>query len=261
MKFAYPGMSPEDKKGIVLFTIGVLILLSLLAVTIRVVNSPEKDYDRVTLCNENLPRSAHHLLIVDVSDALSAHQVHFLRRHISDLLEASEVNDRFSIFVLDEKYNGLSDPVIDLCKPRSVGEVDPLTSNRLFVERLYRERFEIPLDDAIASVVSAGDQKTSPIYEALSDIVSLNRIDSRAREVYLAIVSDMIQNSGVGSVFSSGAEAIDKLPMIDLHRARTTVFWLDREKYSQYQTADLASSWEDYLASVSRFEQIERVRN
>jgi len=255
------GLSGEDRKGIVIFAAGAAVLIALLCFVLWVIRSPEKQYDRVTLCNESLPRHAQHLLIIDVSDTLSAHQQHFLRRHISGLLEAAQVNDRFSIFVLDEHYNGLSDPVVDLCKPRSAGEVSGLTANRTFVENLYREHFEQPLEAAIARAVNSGEQPVSPIYEALSDVAALNRIDPRAEDVSLTLVSDMIQNSRAGSVFSSGAAAIEKLPPIDLRRARTTVYWLDREKYRKYQTAELQSSWQDYLASVSRFEQIEKVRD
>ncbi|WP_073272668.1 hypothetical protein [Microbulbifer donghaiensis] len=254
-------MSSEDRRGLLIFAVGGAILIALAAFIFTVVNAPEKDYDRVTLCNEHTPRYAHQLLIIDVSDALSAHQEHFLRTHISEMLQSARVNDRFSIFVLDEKYNGLSDPVVDLCKPSSADDVNMLTSNRVFVERLYQDRFAEPLDRAIAAVVASGEQKRSPIFEALSDIAALRRIDQRAEDIRLIIVSDMIQNSRAGSVFRAGPEAIDGLPPIDLRRARTRVFWLDREKYKRYQTTDLVSSWEDYLASVSRFEQIERVRN
>jgi len=260
MKHSY-GMSGDDRKGVLIFAAGVLVLAAIIFVAVRSISSPENDYDRATLCNEKMPRHAHHLFVIDMSDSLSVYQERFLRSRISGLLGASQVNDRFSIFVLDEKYSGLSDPVVDLCKPKSAADVDVLTSNQLFVEKLYRDRFEAPLEKAIASVVSAGDQKISPIYEALSDIASLSRIDPHAEEVNLTIVSDMIQNSEAGSVFSDGPEAIDNLPIVDLRRARTKVLWLDREKYKQYQTTALANSWEDYLASVSRFEQIERVRN
>ncbi|WP_346837199.1 hypothetical protein [Microbulbifer sp. SAOS-129_SWC] len=261
MKTYRRGLSPEDKKGIVIFAAGAALLITLLCFVLWVIRSPEKQYDKHTLCNESLPRHAQQLLIIDVSDALSAHQRHFLRRHISGLLTSAKENDRFSIFVLDDHYNGLSDPVIDLCKPRSAEDVSSLTANRTFVEDLYRERFEQPLEAAIARAVNGHAQPVSPIYEALSDVASLDRIDPRAEDVSLTIVSDMIQNSRAGSVFSSGPAAIEKLPPIDLRRARTTVFWLDRAKYRRYQTDALASSWENYLGSVSRFEQLERVRD
>ena len=255
------GLSPEDKRGIAIFGTGLLILGALVLVVVQAISSPEKAYDPVTLCNKQLPRNAHHLLIIDVSDSLSAHQEHFLRSHISGLLETAAVNDRFSIFVLDERLNGLSDPVVDLCKPRSAEGANALTSNRLFIESLYRERFEAPLETAIASVVASGEQKVSPIYEALADVAALRRVDPRARDSSLTIVSDMIQNSRAGSVFDAGPKAIDDLPMVDLRGVKTKVLWLDREKYKRYQTSDLASSWEDYLGSVSRFDQIERVRD
>lgn len=253
--------SAEDKKGVVIFGAGVGILLALLVYAYLVVRAPERNYDTVTLCNEHLPRATHHLMVIDVSDTLSAHQQHFLRTQLSGMLERAQINDRFSIFVLDMHYNGLSEPVIDLCKPRSQDDVNSLTANREFVQALYRERFEQPLDQAIAMAVSGGEQPVSPIFEALSDVAALNRIDPAATNVNLTIVSDMIQNSRAGSVFNSGAAAIDRLPLIDLRRARTTVYWLDREKYQRYQTADLEASWQDYLGSVSRFEQIQRVRN
>lgn len=253
--------SAEDRKGLLLFAAGIAILVVLVAVVLQKLLSAENAYDRHTLCNERLPRQVHHLFIIDVSDAMSAHQKNFLNRHISRLLEMSGINDRFTVFVLDERYAGLSDPIVDLCKPRSAEDVSGLTANRLFVEDLYRKRFEVPLQTAIADTVSAGDQPISPIYEALSDVAALKRIDPRADEVNLTLVSDMIQNSRAGSVFHSGPSAIEQLPLIDLRRARTRVLWLSREKYKRYQTPELETSWEDYLASVSRFDQIERVRN
>ncbi|WP_237055000.1 hypothetical protein [Microbulbifer sediminum] len=261
MKEILGRLSGDDKKGLLVAALGVMILVALAMVVVRVTSSPENDYNRQTLCNKNLSRSTHHVFIVDVSDALSDYQKRFLRRHISGVLERAQINDRFTLFVLDEKYQGLSESVVDVCKPESADAISALTANRTFVERLYLERFERPLEQAIAAVVSAGDQDMSPIYEALSDVAALDRLDGHAQEVQLTIVSDMIQHSRAGSVFSSGSAAIDNLPLINLRRARTTVLWLDREKYRQYQTSELQRSWQDYLASVSRFEQIERVRD
>ncbi|WP_141398475.1 MULTISPECIES: hypothetical protein [Microbulbifer] len=261
MRRSRRGLSTEDRKGVFIFGTGAALLVALGIFILQVVRSPDNDYDRVSLCNEHLPRAAHHLMIIDVSDALSAHQAHFLKIHISGLLRDASINDRFSIFVLDERYSGLSEPVIELCKPPSAVDADMLTSNRVFIERLYSERFATPLEQAIASVVTSGEQKESPIYEALSDVAALRRIDPRAGDVRLTIVSDMIQNSRAGSVFDAGPKAIENLPLVNLRGVRTWVFWLDREKYKRFQTEELASSWEDYLASVSRFEQIERVRN
>ncbi|MFC6632655.1 hypothetical protein [Microbulbifer taiwanensis] len=254
-------LSTEDRRGIGIFIAGAIALLGLIAFFAVRLQAPENDYDRMSLCNESLPRYSHNIFLIDVSDTLSEYQRRFLHSRISSLLEVSKENDRFTIFVLDEKFHGLSEPVVDLCKPKSADDADALTSNRLFVEKLYRDRFQKPFEQAIASVVAAGEQEVSPIYEALSDVASLNRFDLHAQEVNLTIVSDMIQNSRSASVFSSGSAAIERLPAIDLRRARTKVFWLDREKYKRYQTPELANSWEDYLASVSRFEQIERVRH
>ncbi|WP_105103649.1 hypothetical protein [Microbulbifer pacificus] len=241
------------------FSLAILIVLVIFA--LEVVRAPERDYDRVTLCNPSLPRFAQHIVVIDASDTLSAHQAHFLKTHLAGLLESAAVNDRFSIFVLDDHYNGLSEPVVDLCKPSTGSDVSALTANREFVHALYRERFEQPLDRAIATAVGAGEQPVSPIYEALSDVAALNHFDPAAENIHLTIVSDMIQNSRAGSVFKLGSAAIDRLPLIDLRRARTRVYWLDREKYQRYQTAELQASWQDYLGSVSRLEAIQRVRN
>lgn len=261
MKYPAGGLSVEDRKGIAVFVASLLVLAALVAVAIGTVSAPENDYDRDTLCNANLPRQAHKLFIIDVSDTLSGYQRRFLRRYIATQLQQAAINDRFSLYVLDEQYSGLSDPVVDVCKPRAGGDVSQLTSNREFVDRLYTERFAAPLESALARVVNSGEQEISPIYEALSDLVALRMLDRRAREVHLTIVSDMIQNSRAGSVFSNGPSAIAGLPPVNLRRARTSVLWLDREKYREYQTSELERSWEEYLASVSRFEEIEKVRD
>ena len=254
-------LTREDRRGIAVFSLCAVALAALGLFALEVVRAPERDYDRVTLCNPSLPRFSQHIVVIDASDTLSPHQTHFLDTHLSGLLEAAAVNDRFSIFVLDDHYNGLSEPVVDLCKPHSGEDVSALTANQQFVQALYRERFEQPLDHAIEKAVSGGEQPVSPIYEALSDVAALNHFDPAAENVHLTIVSDMIQNSRAGSVFKRGSAAIDQLPPIDLRRARTRVLWLDREKYQRYQTAELEASWQDYLGSVSRLEQIQRVRD
>lgn len=256
-----PKLSLEDRRGIAVFSAGALILLALAVFSLQVVRAPERDYDRVTLCNPSLPRFAQHLVVIDASDILSAHQIHFLKTYLSTLLESAAVNDRFSIFVLDDHYNGLSEPVVDLCRPHSGKDVSALTANQQFVQALYRQRFEQPLDRAIASAVSGGEQPVSPIFEALSDVVALNHLDPVAESVHLTIVSDMIQHSRAGSVFKRGSAAIDQLPMINLRRVKTRVYWLERDKYQRYQTAELQASWQGYLGSVSHLEQIQRVRN
>lgn len=254
-------LSREDKRGTLIFALSAMILIALLVSALQVVRSPARDFDKVTLCNPHLPRFAQHLVVIDASDTLSAYQIRFLKTHLSGLLESAAVNDRFSIFVLDDHYNGLSEPVINLCKPHSGEDVSALTANQQFVQALYKQRFEQPLDHAIGRAVSGGEQPVSPIYEALSDVVALNHLDPAAENVHLTIVSDMIQNSRAGSVFKRGSAAIDQLPLIDLRRARTRVYWLDRAKYQRYQTAELEASWQDYLGSVSRLEQIQRVRD
>lgn len=254
-------LSKEDRKGLAVIAVSFAILAALGAFALKVVRAPERDFDRVTLCNPSLPRFAQHIVVIDASDTLSAHQAHFLKTHLAALLESAAVNDRFSIFVLDDHYSGLSEPVVDLCKPSAGSDVSALTANQQFVEALYRERFEQPLDRAIATAVGGSEQPVSPIYEALSDVAALNHFDPAAENVHLTIVSDMIQNSRAGSVFKLGSAAIDRLPLIDLRRARTRVYWLDREKYQRYQTAELQASWQDYLGSVSRLETIQRVRN
>ncbi|SDJ86005.1 hypothetical protein SAMN05216212_0979 [Microbulbifer yueqingensis] len=260
MKYPPGGLSGEDRKGIAIFLASLAVLATLVAIAVSTLNAPENNYDRATLCNENLPRHAHKVFVIDVSDALSGYQKRFLRRYIATELQQAGTNDRFSLYVLDEKFRGLSDPVVDVCKPKTGEDVSLLTSNRAFVDRLYADRFEKPLERALASVVMGGEQEISPIYEALSDLVALRRLDGEAQEVHLTIVSDMIQNSTAGSVFNSGPSAITGLPPINLRRARTSVLWLDREKYRQYQTSELERSWEEYLASVSDFSDIERVR-
>lgn len=253
--------SSDDRKGLAVVAVSLAILAALAVFALSVVRAPERDYDPVTLCNPSLPRSAQYIVVIDASDTLSAYQAHFLKTHLAGLLDAAAVNDRFSVFVLDDHYNGLSEPVVDLCKPKAGRDVSALTANRQFVQALYRERFELPLDRAIASAVGGGEQPVSPIFEALSDVAALNHFDPGAETVHLTIVSDMIQNSRAGSVFKLGPAAVDRLPLIDLRRARTRVLWLDREKYQQYQTAELQASWHDYLGSVSHLEAIQRVRN
>ena len=261
MKDYYDSLSDSDKKGVKLFGVGASLLIALIAAYAVIAASPERKYDPDTLCNAELPRAVHEMFIVDISDSLSTHQRNFVSTYIGEKLASASVNDRFSIYVLDETSRGLSEPLIDLCKPKSASDVNALTSNKQFVERTYQEKFYKPLQASIERVVEANELSISPIYEALSDVVALKKYDGQASKVEVTLLSDMLQHSESGSVYRSGANAVDGLPTINLRDLELTVFWLDRPEGSKYQTAALAKSWATYLDKVANFQKIERVRN
>ena len=261
MRDAWNGLSDKDKNGVKLFGVAGLIFVSLATFYGLAASSPENKYDPVTLCNSELPRAEHSLFLVDISDSLSVHQRDFVTTYFGSVLDKAAVNDRFSIYILDERSRGLSDPIIDLCKPRSADDVNALTANKRFVEKIYSEKFYQPLQQSIEKVVEANELKISPIYESISDIASLGRGDDKAEKVKLILVSDMLQHSQAGSVYSAGAAAVEKLPSVNLQDIEVKVFWLDRPEASRIQTAALASSWASYLDKISEFDRIERVRH
>ncbi|GAA5189540.1 hypothetical protein [Ferrimonas gelatinilytica] len=253
-------LTTKDKQGVVIIIITSIVLIILLAFYVKAISSPERAFDKVTMCNDKMHRQNHNVIVIDVSDPLSPHQKRYLPAKVLDIVDDAARNDRFTVFVLDKSVTGLSKPIADVCKPKSPDDVNILTENERFLTKNFQEKFLFPMNEAIAELVEGKDMEVSPIYESISDLKSLNILDKSADKRTVFIISDMLQNTPFASVYSKGEKAIDDLPKFSLESTDVYVFWLDRDQDKKYQTKGLAESWAKYLDAVANLREIERVR-
>ncbi|MFA0465404.1 hypothetical protein AB4524_00700 [Vibrio breoganii] len=261
MMKALSKMNKKDKQGVALFSVAITILVILLSFYLYKVNSPERKYDRNTMCNEHITRDKNNIFIFDISDPLSNHQKVFLKKRFNSVLAESSINDKFTIFTLDAESNGLSQPISMACMPKGAKDANQLTDNAKFLEKNFQDKFIEPMNESLNVVSSENTMETSPIFESLSDVNSLGFLDRNSQVNNVYIISDMLQNTDKYSVYRSGSSAVSDLPYISLPNTKVMVFWLERNNSEKYQTSSLAKSWARYIDSVSTLSFIEKVRD
>ena len=255
---SWNSLSERDKQGILIFT-GILVIL--LAIMIwYLVAASSIDIDRKTLCNKKAPSLNQYIYIIDVSDPLSERQRQRIKTRIETDINQSQINDRFTIYMLDEDVSGLPNAEIDLCRPKSSDEANSLYENKVFLAKDFSDRFMAPLDNATQVALKQQQQRISPIQEALSDIS--NHLESKpvSESQKIMLFSDMLQNTQYGSVYKNGDNAIKSLPKLVAPRLAITIYWLDRSSASGYQTPELAIAWANYLNNSGIDFEIKRVQ-
>jgi len=261
MKHTLRNLSKKDKQGLVLIAISMLILLVLIISLLVVSTSKDRQYDKVTLCNEHINRESNNIFIFDISDPLSVHQKEFLINRFKAIIDASNINDKFSLFTLDNESKGISSPISSVCMPKRPENTNLLTENSDFIKENFQNKFYLPMEKSLSLASIDNTMSSSPIFEAISDIKSLGYLDKNAQINNIYLISDMLQNTNQYSVYSSKEKAISSLPNISMPNTQFIVYWLDRTSNRKYQTARLAKEWAKYFDSIASLSLIEKVRD
>lgn len=251
-------LSTQDRQGLIIFSVIGIFCVLIFAFYFAALNKP-KTLDPITLCDSAVKRNLHTVYVIDASDKFSVYQKNFIQQKLKETLISASLNDRISVYLLDTKRGGLSDSVVDICKPRSGEKVNEWSENRDFIKRLHQEKFIKPLQKAIEGVVESSSMPVSPIQEGILDLKQMNLMDTSADIVSVNVFSDMLQNTQRASVYKNGAQAVESLPPMDLSGARITVYWLDQEN-RRHQTPRLVKAWANYFSASHALDKIERVR-
>lgn len=187
-------MTKKDKQG-VLIIIGVCAaLVSVFILSYRLKASMD-NFDHETLCRNDREYSSLKLLI-DKTDPWTGHgrvRLAALIRRIKDRLAE---NERFSIYVLDETGTYTPAPVFDMCNPGRGEQANNFYENPRMVQQKYEDQFAAPLDRILDELLVPGVASQSPILETMTGLKS-----STGRRERLVIVSDMMQNSDILSLY------------------------------------------------------------
>lgn len=199
-------MSGRDLLGVfnLIVVAGILAGISYLAFTLQ----PE-EYDPDTLCLAGVT-PPHRVVVLDKTDLYSMDQAEAIAGVIVGERDRLAVGERLSLYELNERGNLSDTNNFSLCNPANGDQVNPLYRNPDRVQARYQALFAGPLQSALADLVTPKDAPQSPILEALAGLTHEAAFDRNVPGRHITLVSDMLQNSEIFTVYGRGRGSIEE---------------------------------------------------
>ena len=198
-------MSGRDLVGVfnLIIIAGVLGAITYAATVLR-----PAEYDSQTLCVvDEIP--PHRVVIVDKTDFYSPEQAQAIGELILFERAMLDVGERLSLFELDERGELRGGNRFSMCNPGSGEQVNPLYRNPDRIQARYNALFEGPLQRELADLVRPREAPNSPIIEALAQLTQEDSFDRTVPSRRIVLVSDMLQNSEIFTVYGRGRGAFE----------------------------------------------------
>jgi hypothetical protein len=191
----------------ILIVLGILGGISYLALVLQ----PE-EYDPDTLCLAgDVP--PHVGVVIDKTDLYSPEQAARIEALVLENRDRLQISERMTLFELDARGELVNTNDFSLCNPGRGDQINPLYRNPQRVEARYQALFEGPLQAALADLVEPKESPSSPIIESLARLAVTENFDSETPGRRIVLVSDMLQNSQLFTVYGRNRGALEsRLP-------------------------------------------------
>ena len=221
------------------------------------------EYDSQTLCLVGTV-PPHRVVVIDKTDLYSREQA----RSIADVILSERnylaVGERLSLYELNESGQLRNTNRFSLCNPGAGEQVNPLYRNPDRVQARYEALFAEPLDRALADLILPKNAPSSPIIEALARLSQDPAFDRTVPGRRIVLVSDMLQNSEIFSVYGRGrGELRDRVPSArvvanairetygdNLRGVEIEIRLIPRDRWEQEQRGDLRRYWDDVFDAL-----------
>ncbi|WP_291845217.1 hypothetical protein [Maricaulis sp.] len=248
-------MSGRDAIG--LFNLAIIAAV-LGGITYLYLTLTPEEYDSQTLCLAGaLP--PHRVVVIDKTDLYSPEQAEGIEQTILAERDALAVGERFSLYELNESGQLLNTNSFSLCNPGAGEQVNPLYRNPERIQARYEALFADPLDRALADLVLPKDAPSSPIIEALARLAQDPNFDNMVPGRRIVLVSDMLQNSEIFSVYGRRRGTLDaRIPPANtvaaairdtygdtLRGVALEIRLIPRESWEAEQHGALMAYWDD----------------
>lgn len=191
----------------ILIVLGILGGISYLALVLQ----PE-EYDPDTLCLAgDVP--PHVAVVIDKTDLYSPEQAARIEGLVLENRDRLQISERMTLFELDARGELVNTNDFSLCNPGRGDQINPLYRNPQRVEARYQALFEGPLQAALSDLVEPKESPSSPIIESLARLAVTENFDPETPGRRIALVSDMLQNSQLFTVYGRNRGALEsRLP-------------------------------------------------
>lgn len=207
--------------------------------------------DPVTLCASGKPIAGEVMVLLDVTDSLSAAEAENLVGWLQSFERAElRANDRLSLWVLGPG-RGL-ERRFSRCYPGR--ESDPILHNPAMSAASCDSLFSRPLRSAVLAAVSSSPSPVSPILEAIRELSEQAGFADRTGGKRITLISDLRQNTRRVSLYRDppGFEAFRSAGhyervRADLNGADVTVLYVNAPGTDGGVGAKLREFWRAYF--------------
>lgn len=229
-------LSEKDKQGYqILAGISVFVLLMIIVAYFIL---------QQRTCDENNP-SAHVLIMIDTTDPLTAGQQKRVSQLVNDVKNEIETCQKFSIFALDAKLEGLSAPLFSACQPPKGSDANPFYQNRRLFEKKFRQSFQDLFENVLPRITRGGDGARSPIIEALVEIGERVDFSQKIKKRRLVLISDLLQNTDIFSFLTRTTGGL--VPLANLTGVEVEMHVIQRNQNKNLQGDVLTQFWIKYF--------------
>jgi len=220
-------------------------------------------YDELTLCEISDDLPPHTAVIIDKTDEYSEQQADLIAAVIRRARNRLEIGERFTLFELDQF--GQFDPRgrFSLCNPGRGDQVNALFRNPEQIEERFNEKFDQPLETILEDLVVPKEAPNSPVLEAMARLGQTDAFSDRAPSRRIVIVSDMLQNSDVFTIYGGGGTLPENMPDAvsvadttmrrfgdSLSGVELEIRLIPRQRYVDMQRGPLKDYWDEVFAEL-----------
>ncbi|MDP4574096.1 hypothetical protein Q9K02_02940 [Qipengyuania sp. G39] len=207
--------------------------------------------DDETLCPSQIERFT--AVLVDVTDPMNTPQRQDFRNQLDRLLGQIERYEKLIIVKVDPVGESLLVPVITRCNPGSGADESEVDGNPKKLEKLHREGFIKPMEEAFDTLMEASSADRSPVMESVQSVAlsEFQKAGLEGVEKRLIVASDLLQNTDRVSFYKGLPDAAEFIGTQNFHRVSTDLsgveveLWmLQRDDSSQTQPIALPTFWE-----------------
>ncbi len=206
--------------------------------------------DDVTLCPAQ-PDSLT-VLLVDVTDPMTLPQKQDFRNQLDRLTAGIPRYGKLVIMKVDPVSEQLLVPVVTRCNPGVGRDTSDMDGNPAKLDRLHREQFIAPIQDAYDQILSASEASRSPILESIqsSNLTEFGSDRGAGVRKRLVVASDLLQNTNELSFYKQlpdsetliRTQAFDRV-RTDLRGVEVELWMLQRGDSSSSQPRALPELW------------------
>ena len=203
------GLGELDKPSWTKNIVGIVMILAALGALgvfgyFRIMLGNETELT-TELCPANGP-TGHLAILLDTTDPLEETHVLRTRQIVRKMIDDVPVGTRISFSTVSPDSDVRQSAFFTICKPLSRHEVSQLNKNPELVQEQFNEKFAIPVETALDSLLTIPTAPNSPIMEGLQEFASripdFTTTTDRPRE--LVLMSDLMQHSEVFSFYEGG---------------------------------------------------------
>ncbi len=246
----------------------VLVALAVLAMFRYQLQSQQLTYNPDTLCPIGVASPKYVALVFDKSDSYNKVQQQFLNRFLSEFKARLQAGTRISVYVIDANGDKAIAPDFIVCAPRTGADANAFYENPTLIRQRWLQKFEQPLDQAIAGFMQPSNAKSSPIMEIFQTIaLSAFPIGNRSAEKQIILISDMLQHTPEWSHYrgQTNFSSLQKSSYYqrintDLQNAEVNILYVRRAGQEKLQNKRHAFFWADFIQSIGgRVTLIEKI--